>query len=213
MKIEGSTMEKTTNMKLILQGIFEKNPILFLLLGMCPTLAVTTRIEYGIGMGLATGFVLIFSCVIISAMRKVIPYEMRIPSFIIIIATFVTIISYIMEAYAPLLFRDLGIYVPLIVVNCIVLGKVLSSAYKNPIIPSFFDAVGTGAGFTIVLVIIAGIRQFLGEGSIYLIIFGKELLNLSFPGINMMILPPGALLTMGLILAVINAFKKDTVNE
>ena len=159
-------MAEKTNLILFSEGIFSKNPIFFMLLGLCPTLAVTTTLENGIGMGIATAFVLLFSSGFISLFRKFIPSSIRIPSFIVIIASFVTINSLLMEAFVPTLFNKLGIYIPLIVVNCIVLGKALSFAYKNPLIPSLFDAFGAGLGFTFALILIAALREIIGTGSI-----------------------------------------------
>ncbi|MFP4423913.1 MAG: electron transport complex subunit RsxE [Candidatus Woesearchaeota archaeon] len=191
----------SNNLVVMVKAAIQKNPIFIMLLGLCPTLAVTSTLENGIGMGLATSFVLIFSCSIISIIRKFVPQQIRIPSFIVIIATFVTIISMLMEAYTPDLFNRLGIYIPLIVVNCIVLGKALSFSYKNPLTLSLFDALGTGLGFTGGLIIIAGIREIIGQGTIQLM--GKELISIPL-NVHIMVLPPGALLTVGLLLAAFN---------
>ena len=191
-----------SNLMLFIDGIFKENPAFFLILGMCPTLAVTTSLENGIGMGIATSAVLLFSCILISMIKDFIPHDIRIPSFIVIIASFVTITSLIMEAFAPNLFTRLGIYVPLIVVNCIVLGRVLAFAYKNPVLPTFFDSLGMGFGFTGALIIIATIRELLGTGKI--VFMGTTLLSLPISKMIIMVLPPGALLTMGLLLGLFN---------
>jgi len=197
---------KKSNFEILFQGVFSKNPIFFLILGMCPTLAVTTSLDNGIGMGLATSFVILSSCLLISSIRKIVPNDIRIPASIVIIASFVTIASMIMEAYAPQLFLRLGIYVPLIVVNCIVLGRALAFSYKNSIIPSFFDALGSGLGFTVALVLIASLREIIGTGS--LAFLGNTLFTIPNLSVGIMILPPGALLIMGLLLGLFNYAKK-----
>ncbi len=196
-------MNTKSNFRAFFAGLFSKNPVFFLLLGLCPTLAVTTSVENGIGMGLATAFVLIFSSIIISLLKHYVRADIRIPAFIVIIASLVTIVSMLMEAFFPAISASLGIYLPLIVVNCIVLGRALAFAYKNPMIPSFFDAAGMGIGFTGALIIISGIREILGTGRILL--SGDIIFSLPIESINIMILPPGALLTLGLILGFIKA--------
>lgn len=194
-------------MSIMKDNIFRKNPVFFLLLGLCPTLAITTTIENAIGMGIATTLVLVFSSIIISLIRHNIPEKIRIPSFIVIIATMVTIAEILMQALAPSLHSSLGIYVPLIVVNCIVLGRALSCAYRNTIGISFIDALGTGIGFTFALLIISFIREILGTGGINLLGFSLEF---NLPTFAVMILPPGALLVMGLLLALMNTFRGDS---
>lgn len=184
------------------KGIFKDNPTFGLVLGLCPTLAISTSVINGIGMGIAATFVLIGSNVIISALRRFIPERIRLPAFIVVIATFVTICELIMKAYFPLLDRSLGIFVPLIVVNCIIMGRAEAFASKNPILPSFFDGLGMGIGFTIALSIIALIRESLGSFSIAGLKF--------FPGsqpVAIMILAPGALLTLGLLIGLTNLIK------
>ncbi|MCR5499285.1 MAG: electron transport complex subunit E, partial [Acetatifactor sp.] len=148
----------------LLNGLFKENPTFVLLLGMCPTLAVTTSAINGLGMGLATTAVLMMSNLIISLLRKVIPNRVRIPAFIVIIATFVTVVQFLMEAYLPAINASLGIYVPLIVVNCIILGRAEAYAYSNPPIPSFFDGLGMGLGFSFALTCIGLVRELLGAG-------------------------------------------------
>lgn len=181
------------------KGITIENPIFGLVLGLCPALAVSTSVVNAIGMGVAATFVLFGSNIIISLVRKLIPGQIRIPCFIVIIATFVTVNELVMKAYFPGLHTSLGIFVPLIVVNCIVLGRAEAFACKNPVLPSIFDALGMGIGFTIALIIIASIREVLGAGKF----LGLNLLK-GFEPIAMMILAPGALLTLGLLIGFIN---------
>lgn len=181
------------------KGITIENPTFGLVLGLCPTLAVSTSVVNAIGMGVAATFVLLGSNIIISAVRKLIPDQIRIPCYIVIIATFVTINELIMKAYFPVLNMALGIYVPLIVVNCIVLGRAEAFACKKPVMDSIFDALGMGTGFTIALVIIASIREILGAGKI----LGFTLIKGIEP-VTVMILAPGALLTMGLLVGLVN---------
>ncbi|QNO13629.1 electron transport complex subunit E [Alkalicella caledoniensis] len=168
------------------KGLFKENPVFRLLLGLCPTLAVTTSAFNGFGMGMATTFVLLCSNILVSLVKKLIPSEVRIPSYIIIIATFVTIVEMLMQAFAYSLFENLGIFIPLIVVNCVILGRAEAFASKEAVLPSIFDALGMGLGFTLSLTVLGAVRQSL-SGS--LMIFG---------------MPPGAFLTLGLLLALIN---------
>lgn len=195
-QVKGPNRVNYTN--LFFDGFWKQNPIFVLLLGLCPTLAVTNTIDNAVGLGVATLFVMICSSLLISLIRKWIYDEVRIPSFIVIIATFVTVASLLMEAYTPGLFLTLGIFIPLIVVNCIVLGRVLSVAYHTGPGIALVDAVGTGFGFTLGLVVIGAIRELLGTGGISL--FGNQLFasNLS---VGIMVLPPGALITVGLLIA------------
>lgn len=181
------------------KGITIENPTFGLVLGLCPTLAVSTSVNNAIGMGLAATFVLLGSNIIISSVRKLIPAQIRIPCFIVIIATFVTIVELLMKAYFPALNRQLGIFVPLIVVNCIVLGRAEAFACKKPVVDSIFDALGMGVGFTLALCIIASIREILGTGKL----LGFSLTK-GFEPVAMMILAPGALLTMGLLIGLVN---------
>ncbi len=185
------------------RGIFRENPIFRLILGMCPTLAVTTSLENGLGMGLATTFVLTCSNVVISAVRRVIPSAIRIPSYIVIIAAFVTIVQLLMQAYTPILTEKLGIFIPLIVVNCIVLARAEAFASRNPILDSAADGLGMGIGFTLALALIAAIREILGTNS--LTIWGKLALNIPLDAnIILFILPAGGFVTLGLLLALVN---------
>lgn len=181
------------------KGITVENPTFGLVLGLCPTLAVSTSVFNALGMGLSATFVLLGSNIIISAVRKVIPDQIRIPCYIVIIATFVTIVELLMKAYVPALHRALGIFVPLIVVNCIVLGRAEAFACKNNVIHSLCDGLGMGVGFTFALCIIAAIREALGTGKFFGMSLGK-----GFEPIAVMIMAPGALLTMGLLIGLVN---------
>jgi len=191
------------NIKTLTNGLIKENPIFFQLIGMCPTLAVTTGMKNGVGMGLATTAVLICSNVVISAMRKIIPDKIRIPAFIVVISTFVTIIGMMMEAYVPALFKSLGIFIPLIVVNCLILARAEAFAFKNGVAESALDGVGMGLGFTIALAILGGVRELLGAGSLY----GFNVLGPAYQPAIIMILPPGAFVTLGFLLALNNWIK------
>jgi electron transport complex protein RnfE len=181
------------------KGLFKENPVFIIVLGLCPTLAVSTSVKNAIGMGLAATFVLVFSNTIISIIRKIIPVRIRIPCFIVIIASFVTIVELLMAAYFPALSKALGIFVPLIVVNCIILGRAEAFASKNGIISSFLDGLGMGVGFSIALILIASIREVLGAGQF----LGFSILGDIEP-VRMMVQPAGALLTLGLLIGIIN---------
>jgi len=185
------------------QGIIKENPTFRLVLGMCPTLAVTTSLEMALGMGVAATFVLICSNMAISALRNVIPATIRIPAFIVVIAAFVTIVDLLMQAYAPALAESLGIFIPLIVVNCIILGRAEAFASKNPVLLSAADGIGMGAGFTLALAIIATIREFIGNGSVTL--YGQlALTDLHSHSMVLFVLPAGGFISLGLILAGLN---------
>ncbi|MBO4976434.1 MAG: electron transport complex subunit E [Lachnospiraceae bacterium] len=180
-------------------GLIKENPTFVLMLGMCPTLAVTTSAMNGLGMGLTTAAVLAMSNLIISLLRKVIPGKVRIPAFIVIIASFVTVLQLLLEAYLPDLNKALGVYIPLIVVNCIILGRAESYAYSNPPIPSLFDGIGMGLGFTFALTCIGAVRELLGAGEV----FGYRIMPDSFTPIGIFVLAPGAFF----ILAALTAFQ------
>lgn len=182
-------------------GIIKENPTLVLMLGMCPTLAVTTSAYNGLGMGLTTTAVLALSNVIIAMLRKVIPNKIRIPAFIVIIASFVTIMQLLLQAYLPSLYESLGIYIPLIVVNCIILGRAEAYAYKNPVHLSFFDGLGMGLGFTLALTLIGLIREFIGACSVFNIELGW------FTPIGIFKMAPGAFFVLALLTAIQNKFK------
>lgn len=187
------------------RGILRENPLFRLLLGMCPALAVTTSVNNGLGMGIAFTGVLLASNVVVSTMRAIIPASIRIPVFIVIVATFVTITDMLMHAFTPALYTALGIFIPLIVVNCIILGRAESFASKNPLIPSIVDALGMGTGFTLALVLVSAVREILGAGTF----FGLQILPENIPAI-MMILPPGGFITLGCLLGLLNKFQKKT---
>lgn len=187
------------------KGIIRENPILVLLLGMCPMLAVTTAVENALGMGLSVIAVLTASNIVVSLLRRIIPSAIRIPSYIVIIATFVTMIEMTMHAFFPDIFRALGIYLPLIVVNCIILGRAESFANRNTVSKSILDALGMGIGFTLSLFILATVREVLGSGSF----MGVSLFGANFQPMLVMILPPGAFLALGIILGIINYVKQN----
>ncbi|MDD6856591.1 MAG: electron transport complex subunit E [Oscillospiraceae bacterium] len=183
----------------IKNGLLTENPVFVLMLGMCPTLAVTTSAINGFGMGVSSLVVLAVSNLVISLLRKIIPDEVRLPAFIVVVASFVTVVELLMEAYIPSLYAALGIYIPLIVVNCIILGRAEAYASKNPPIVSLFDGIGMGLGFTVALTIIGAIRELLGNGSI----FGLEI-----PGYEPMaffVRAPGAFLVLAVLVAIMNA--------
>lgn len=190
-------------LKIILNGLIKENPTFVLLLGMCPTLGTTTSAINGMGMGLATAFVLICSNVAISLVKKLIPDMVRIPGYIVIIATFVTVLQMLMQAYMPELFASLGLFIPLIVVNCIVLGRAEAFASKNTPLDSMFDGIGIGLGFTFALTLLGAIREFFGTGNVFGIsVFDKEYGALVF------VLAPGAFFALGYLIAIINRLKK-----
>ena len=185
------------------RGILRENPIFVMLLGMCPTLGVSTSAINGLGMGLATAFVLILSNIFISAVKNLIPDIIRIPSFIVIIASFVTVIEMLMQAYLPTLYQALGIYIPLIVVNCIILGRAEAFASKNSIWQSFLDGVGMGIGFTLALTILGSIREILGNGSF----FGWSFISEDAHPMLLFIMPPGAFLALAGLIVVVNKLR------
>jgi electron transport complex protein RnfE len=182
------------------RGIFTENPTFRLVLGMCPTLAVTTLAINGVGMGLATAAVLICSNIAVSALRDYIPSQVRIPSYVVIIAAFVTIVSMLLEAFAYPLFEALGIFLPLIVVNCIILGRAEAYASKHSVFKSALDGLGVGLGFTLSLTVLGAIREFLGAGTV----FGLQILGKNADMATIFSLPPGAFITLGLMMALIN---------
>jgi electron transport complex protein RnfE len=187
-----------------LKGFWDENPVFRLMLGLCPTLAVTTSLVNGLGMGLATLSVLLGSNIVISLIRDFIPSKIRIPSFIVVIASFVTIIDLSMHAYAPALHAALGIFVPLIVVNCIILGRAEAFASKNSTWFSIVDAFGMGFGFTATLVLLGGIREIVGAGQL----LGRPVVPAGYQPSLVMILPPGAFLTLGMLMACMNLINR-----
>ncbi len=190
-------------LKTFKNGIGKENPVFVQLLGMCPALAVTTTAIDGMGMGLATTAVLLGSNLVISLMRNFIPDKIRIPSFIVVIATFVTLIDMLMNAYAINLYKSLGLFIPLIVVNCLILGRAESFASKNKPFKSIIDGLGMGIGFTLALTILGIVRELFGAGSV----FGLDLFGKSFEPALIMILPPGAFIALGILVALLNWFK------
>ena len=182
------------------RGIWRENPVFKLVLGMCPALAVTTSAENGLGMGLATTFVLVCSNLAISLLRNIIPSGVRIPAFIVVISSFVTVVQLCMEAYVYDLYKALGIFIPLIVVNCIILGRAEAFASKNNILLSMVDGVGMGIGFTLALVVLGAVRELFGAGSV----FGYAIFGAAYPPFLLMILPPGAFIALGFLLAGMN---------
>ena len=195
----------SNNVKTFTKGLVKENPILVLLLGCCPTLATTTSAVNGMSMGLATTFVLIMSNLVISLLKGFIPDKVRIPCFIVVIASFVTIVQLVMQAYVPDIYETLGLFIPLIVVNCIVLGRAEAFASKNPVWPSILDGAGMGLGFTFALTILGCIRELLGNGTIFSLRILPETANML-----LFILPPGAFICLGLLIAIVNQFKKES---
>lgn len=192
-----------SQLKYLVNGIWKENPTVVLVLGTCPTLAVTSQAINGIGMGAATTFVLLSSNVFISLLKNLIPDKVRIAAFIVVIASFVTIVDLVMKAYTPDLYKTLGIFIPLIVVNCIILGRAEAFAQKNSVIPSLLDGLGMGIGFTLALTIMGGFREILGNGSI----FNYKLVSENAQTILLFIMPPGAFFTYGYMIALTNRLK------
>ena len=201
-------MEKS-NLQILTNGIIKENPVLVLVLGTCPTLAVTTMAKNGIGMGLAATFVLLGSNIVISLLKKVIPDKVRIPCFIVVIAGFVTLLSSLLQAYVPDVYSSLGIFLPLIVVNCIILGRAESYASKNPVLPSLFDGLGMGLGFTVGLTCIGIVRELIGSG----MVFGVQILPDSYVPITIFILAPGAFFVLACLVALQNKVKKSLADR
>jgi len=185
----------------LLKGLWRQNPVLRLLLGFCPTLAVTTSALDALGMGAATTFVLLCSNVVIASIKRLVPDPMRIPIYIMVIATFVTVVDLLLQAYCYSLSKSLGLFIPLIVVNCIILGRAESFASRNPVLASLIDGLGMGLGFTLALVVLGSIRELLGSGSV----FGLALVGAEVPRALVFVLPPGAFITLGLLLWAMNA--------
>ncbi|HOV36079.1 MAG: H+/Na+-translocating ferredoxin:NAD+ oxidoreductase subunit [Bacteroidota bacterium] len=195
----------SNNLKVLINGLIKENPIFVLLLGMCPTLATTSSALNGMSMGLATMFVLVCSNIVISLIKNLIPDKVRIPAFIVVIATFVTLVQMMMNAYVPALADSLGIFIPLIVVNCIVLGRAEAFASKNGVLSSFFDGLGIGLGFTVALTLLGAIRELLGTGKIFsMTIFPENF------GALLFVLAPGAFIALGYMIAIFNKLQKKT---
>lgn len=196
-------MNQHSNLKVFLNGILKENPIFVLVLGMCPTLATTSSAINGMSMGLATAFVLLSSNVVISLLKSFIPDKVRIPAYVVVIATFVTVVEMVMQAFVPALFESLGIFIPLIVVNCIVLGRAESFASKNNVFKSALDGLGMGLGFTFALTLLGVVRELLGTGNV----FGYSLYSDQY-GMLLFVLAPGAFIALGYLIAVINKLQK-----
>lgn len=194
------------------KGFFKENPVLVLLLGMCPTLGVTTSSINGMGMGLATAFVLVMSNLVVSLVKSQIPDKVRIPSFIVIIASFVTMVELLMQAYVPALYDQLGLFIPLIVVNCIVLGRAEAFAAKNNVVSSLIDGLGMGLGFAMALTILGGVREILGSGTLFGINLHMFPLDADGNPVTMIVfvLAPGAFLALGYLIVLINKINKKT---
>ena len=190
-------------LRIIIDGIIRNNPIFVLVLGMCPTLGTTSSASNGMGMGLATMAVLIMSNMVISLIKNIIPDKVRIPAFIVVIASFVTIIEMLMKAYVPALYASLGVFIPLIVVNCVILGRAEAFASKNSLFDSLLDGVGTGLGFTLALTVVGAVREILGSGAI----FGVDL-GFSSVAPLIFVLAPGAFLVLGYLMVVFNKLAK-----
>lgn len=191
------------NFKVLMNGIIKENPTFVLLLGMCPTLGTTSSAINGMSMGLATMFVLICSNLVISLIKNLIPDMVRIPSFIVVIASFVTVLQMVMQAYLPDLYATLGLFIPLIVVNCIILGRAEAFAAKNGPVASIFDGLGMGLGFTLGLTLLGSVREFLGTGKL----FNITLLPEEY-GMLVFVLAPGAFIVLGYLIAIVNRMKK-----
>ncbi|MBR0164634.1 MAG: electron transport complex subunit E [Lachnospiraceae bacterium] len=202
----------------VFNGFIVENPTLVLLIGMCPSLAITTNAVNGIYMGLATTFVLALSNVVISAIRKIVPDTVRIPAFIVVIASFVTLVDLVMHAYMPDMYAALGVYIPLIVVNCIIFGRAEAYASKNGMVPSFFDGIGMGLGFTAAITAIGLFREILGTGTVFNIPFmGSKVAETSalhgVPQVLIFVQPPGAFMVLAFLIALMNKIKKVLENR
>lgn len=197
-------MAKQDLKKIFFNGIITENPTFRLVLGMCPTLAVTTSVSNGLGMGLATTFVLVCSNFVISLIRNFVPSKVRIPAYIVVIATFVTIVQLLLEAFLPELSKSLGLFIPLIVVNCIIFARAESFASKNPPLSSMADGLGMGLGFTISLSLLSAVRELIGSGTL----LGFPVLGSNYPGVLLFVLAPGGYITLGLVMVAFNAVMK-----
>lgn len=186
--------------KIFMNGIIDENPTFRMVLGMCPTLAITTAVSNGIGMGLATTFVLVFSNLVISLLRKAIPDQIRIPAFIVVIATFVTIVQLLIKAFLPALDAALGVFIPLIVVNCIIFGRAEAFAFKNKPIPAVVDGLGMGLGFTIAITMICAVRELFGAGTL----LGIQVMPASYMPMDLLVKPAGGFIVLGLMMALMN---------
>lgn len=195
-------MAANSNLKTLFNGIIKENPIFVIMLGMCPTLGTTSSALNGLGMGLATTFVLLSSNVVISMLKNIIPDNVRIPAFVVVIAAFVTLVEMVMQAYVPALYESLGLFIPLIVVNCIVLGRAEAFAAKNTVVKSFFDGLGMGLGFTLALTLLGTTRELLGTGKVFsMTVFPENY------GMLLFVLAPGAFIALAYLIAIFNKLK------
>lgn len=201
--------QKKSVMGVFLNGLIWENPTFVLMLGMCPTLGITTLASNGVGMGLATTFVLVCANLFISLLRNVIPDKVRIPSFIVIIASFVTMLEMLMKAYLPSLSESLGMYIPLIVVNCIIMARAESFAFKNPPVLALADGLGMGLGFTVAITILAAIRELFGNGTV----FGVQVMPEAFEPIGIMTMPAGGFIALGVLLIAVNAVRQYVLHQ
>ena len=186
--------------RIFFNGIIDENPTFRMVLGMCPTLAITTAVSNGIGMGLAVTFVLVFSNVVISLLRKAIPDQIRIPAFIVVIATFVTIVQLVVKAFVPALDAALGVFIPLIVVNCIIFGRAEAFAFKNKPVPAMVDGLGMGIGFTLAITLISAVRELFGAGTL----LGAQIMPAGYMPMDILVRPAGGFIVLGLLLALMN---------
>ena len=186
--------------RIFMNGIIDENPTFRMVLGMCPTLAITTAVSNGIGMGLAVTFVLTFSNLVISLLRKAIPDQIRIPAFIVVIATFVTIVQLVVKAFVPALDAALGVFIPLIVVNCIIFGRAEAFAFKNKPVPAIVDGLGMGIGFTLAITLICAVRELFGAGTL----LGAQVMPAGYMPMDILVRPAGGFIVLGLLLALMN---------
>ena len=186
--------------RIFFNGIIDENPTFRMVLGMCPTLAITTAVSNGIGMGLAVTFVLVFSNLVISLLRKAIPDQIRIPAFIVVIATFVTIVQLVVKAFVPALDAALGVFIPLIVVNCIIFGRAEAFAFKNKPVPAMVDGLGMGIGFTLAITLISAVRELFGVGTL----LGAQVMPANYMPMDILVRPAGGFIVLGLLLALMN---------
>ncbi len=204
-----SNSNKRPLSQILMNGILNENPTFRLVLGTCPTLAVTTSAINGFGMGLSVTFVLLCSNIVVSLLRKIIPNQVRIPAFIVVIATFVTILKLMLQAYIPSLYESLGLFLPLIVVNCIILARAEAFASKNPVLDSAVDGLGMGIGFTIAMTLMGCVRELIGNGSV----FNISILGESYQPMLILVLASGGFLTYGILLGIINAITNHRANK
>ena len=202
-------MKQNSFSERVYNGIFKENPTFVMMIGMCPTLAVSTSVINAIGMGLTTTVVLTLSCVLIASLRKIIPDSLRMPCYIGVIATFVTVTELLLKGFIPSLYEALGLYIPLIVVNCIIMGRAEAFAGKNKVSASFFDGIDMGLGFTIALIMLGAVRELFGAGTL----LGARIRPASYEPVNIFIMAPGAFFVLGILIAIINGVKNHRDNK